>query len=291
VKKYQTGRYYTAYFLTDEVNLITKAWLGNENFRKVGLQKQVQVLLLNTKEKHILKQANGDLVTSDGFEGNSLFFDRIDQQSYNLWRIPEYDLTYDLDNQSENEGKKRKGYRGSMLGVDRIWWRITRRSYLRHPANKKVLGMLLTFSSINDELSRSGVTINTKVQQGGPKKFRWGDVSKPNRNLPNLNMLNWFTHNSYIEIPMSQRMALYFDSRAQQGIADSVSNIGQMFTSTIGLAGIGGIIGGMMGGPLGGVFGAAAGRMGSRLLKPLLDEAAITSSRMNYWNGYWICLE
>jgi len=89
----KTGRYYTAYFLTDETNLITKAWLGNEALKKVGLQKSLQVLLLNTNSKEILKG-----VTADGFEGNSLYFDAIDQYSYTLWRIPEYDLTYDFDN-------------------------------------------------------------------------------------------------------------------------------------------------------------------------------------------------
>lgn len=83
------------------------------------MQKSVQVLLLNTKEKAILKLANGESVTADGFEGNSEFFERIDQQSYNLWRIPEFDFTYDLDNITENEGKKRKGFRGSVLAVDR----------------------------------------------------------------------------------------------------------------------------------------------------------------------------
>jgi|tagenome__1003787_1003787.scaffolds.fasta_scaffold20878592_3 hypothetical protein len=60
---------------------------------------------------------------------------------------------------TENEGKKWKGYRVSVLAVDRTWFRITRRSYLRNPANKQVLGMLLTFSSVNDELSRSDVAI------------------------------------------------------------------------------------------------------------------------------------
>jgi len=138
---------------------------------------------------------------------------------------------------------------------------------------------------------------NKKPVWIGPKSLNYNKVPKVtiekgvernNRNLATLNMLNWFTHNSYVEIPMSQRMALYFDSKA----VDSVSSgTGTLLSFIFGGMGIGGIIGGMMGGPLGGVFGAAAGRMGSRLLKPLLDEAAITSSRMNYWNGYWICLE
>jgi len=31
---------------------------------------------------------------------------------------------------------------------------------------------------------------------------------------------------------MSQRMALYFDSRAEQGISDSSSSVGQVLTSS-----------------------------------------------------------
>jgi len=103
----------------------------------------------------------------------------------------------------------------------------------------------------------------------GPKKLDWNDVSKPNRTFPNLQMLNWFTHNSYLEIPMSQYMALYFDSRAEKGVQDSISGIGQMLTGTWGLTGIGGIIGGMMGGPLGAVFGSALGQLGGKALSPV----------------------
>lgn len=62
-------------------------------------------------------------------------------------------------------------------------------------------------------------------------------------------MLNWFTHNSYVELPMSQHMALYFDSRAERGVSDAISGIGQVLTSTKGLMGIGGIIGAFFGGP------------------------------------------
>ena len=45
---------------------------------------------------------------------------------------------------------------------------MERRSYIRNPVNKEVLGVLLTLGSVNDLLSRSGVNINTKIQQGGP---------------------------------------------------------------------------------------------------------------------------
>ena len=41
-------------------------------------------------------------------------------------------------------------------------------SYIRNPRNKEIIGMLVTFNSVNDLLSKSGVAINTKVQQGGP---------------------------------------------------------------------------------------------------------------------------
>lgn len=34
--------------------------------------------------------------------------------------------------------------------------------------NKEIIGAMLTFGSVNDLLSRSGVAINTKIQQGGP---------------------------------------------------------------------------------------------------------------------------
>lgn len=100
----------------------------------------------------------------------------------------------------------------------------------------------------------------------GPKKFHWNDVSKPNRTFPNLQMLNWFVHNSYLVIPISQHMALYLDSRSEKGVADSVSNIGQVLTGSIGLVGIGGIIGGLVGGPLGAVFGGAVAQLGGKVI-------------------------
>jgi hypothetical protein len=103
----------------------------------------------------------------------------------------------------------------------------------------------------------------------GPKKFRFQDIPKDNRTLPNFNLLNWYTHNSYIEIPMSQRMALYFDSRAEKGITDSISSVGQVLTGTLGLTGIGGIIGGLMGGPLGFAFGAAVGKYGKAAIEAI----------------------
>ena len=57
-------------------------------------------------------------------------------------------------------------------------------------------------------------------------------------------------------------MALYFDSRAEKSVVDTVSSIGQALTGRWGLTGIGGIIGGMFGGPLGAVFGAGMGKKG-----------------------------
>jgi hypothetical protein len=45
---------------------------------------------------------------------------------------------------------------------------ISNANYLRNPANKEVIGMVLTLESTNNLLSRSGTTVNVKVQQGGP---------------------------------------------------------------------------------------------------------------------------
>lgn len=44
---------------------------------------------------------------------------------------------------------------------------------------------------------------------------------------------------------MSQRMALYFDSWAENTIVDTFSGIGQALSATPALMGIGGIVGGM----------------------------------------------
>lgn len=106
---------------------------------------------------------------------------------------------------------------------------------------------------------------NKKPIWVGPKKFRYKDIPKTyfdefniernNRNLSTLNILNWFTHNSYLEIPMSQHQALYFDSRAVESIESGIQGIGQMLTTSTGLSGIRGIVGGMFGGPLGALFG------------------------------------
>src|SRR5688572_23173876 len=114
---------------------------------------------------------------------------------------------------------------------------------------------------------------NLEKKRVGPKKFSYGQVLTGNRNLPNLNMLNGFTHNSYLEIPMTQRMALYFDSRAEQSIQDSVSSIGQSLAGSKGIMGIGGVIGGSLGGPLGAVFGAAAAQLGAKLLGNIIEKA------------------
>jgi hypothetical protein len=149
--------------LSDEVSPVVKAWLGNEHFQRLGVQKQITLLLLNTTSKRVFKD-----LEADGFEGNRGFFDRIDKYRLALWRIPEFDLTYDLDNVTENEGKKRIGFRGSFLAVDRTWFRIEKTSYIRNPSNKEIIGAILTFGSVNDLLSRSGTMINTKIHQGGP---------------------------------------------------------------------------------------------------------------------------
>ena len=55
-----------------------------------------------------------------------------------------------------------------MLAVDRTWFYMEVSSYIRNPGNKEIIGMLATFNSVNDLLSKSGVAINTKIQQGGP---------------------------------------------------------------------------------------------------------------------------
>jgi hypothetical protein len=75
---------------------------------------------------------------------------KASSNSLRLWRLPEYDFTYDLDNNTENEERKRKGFRGSMLAVDRTWFRIEKRSYIRYPVTKEVLGLLITMGSVND---------------------------------------------------------------------------------------------------------------------------------------------
>jgi len=115
VKKHGTVRYYSAYFISDEVSPVIKAWIGNEHFMSQSVQKQITMLILNTKTKEVFKG-----VEADGFEGNRGFFDRIDKYRLCLWRIPEFDLTYDLDNSTENEEKKRKGFRVvSFLWIER----------------------------------------------------------------------------------------------------------------------------------------------------------------------------
>jgi hypothetical protein len=50
---------------------------------------------------------------------------------------------------------------------------------------------------------------------------------------------------TYVELPMSQRMAVYFDSWAENTIVDAFSGIGQALSATPALMGIGGIVGGM----------------------------------------------
>lgn len=110
----------------------------------------------------------------------------------------------------------------------------------------------------------------------GAKKFNYKNVPKTwidkdeqehnNRNLATLNILNWYTHNTYIEIPVSQRMALYFDSRASGAIGSGVSDIGQGLAGTFGSMGIAGLVGGMFGGPVGFAFGTLAGWLGKKVL-------------------------
>ena len=143
--------------------MIIKNWFGSELFKSVGIQKQLNMLILNTESKEVFTG-----ITADGFIGNRPFFDRIDKYRRVLWRIPEYDLTYDLENMTENEERKRKGFRGSVLAVDRTWFYMEVSSYIRNPNNKQIIGLLATFKSLNDLLGKSGVAINSKVQQGGP---------------------------------------------------------------------------------------------------------------------------
>src|SRR5688572_3151246 len=163
IKKYKVGRYYSAFFLNDEAKTIFKQWTGNQAFTSIGMQKSLTMLILNTNTKEVFPT-----ITAEGFESNRPFFDRIDKYRRVLYRIPEYDLTYDLENMTENEEKKRKGFRGSVLAVDRTWFYMEISSYIRNPSNKQIIGILATFKSLNDLLGKSGVAINTKVQQGGP---------------------------------------------------------------------------------------------------------------------------
>jgi len=95
IRKYQTGRYYSAYFLSDETTQTVKQWLGNQTLASLQNQKTINLLILNTDDDQVFYD-----VTADGFEGNRGFFDRIDDYSFNLFRVPEFDLTYDLDNLS-----------------------------------------------------------------------------------------------------------------------------------------------------------------------------------------------
>ena len=88
----------------------------------------------------------------------------------------------------------------------------------------------------------------------GPKSFSYNRVPKKvldnsnrevnNRNLATLNMLNWFTHNSYLEIPISQRMALYFDPKAVHTVSDTIGGIGEGMKGIAGMGIIGGVVGG-----------------------------------------------
>jgi|GraSoiStandDraft_4_1057263.scaffolds.fasta_scaffold301770_1 hypothetical protein len=73
---------------------------------------------------------------------------------------------------------------------------------------------------------------------------------------------------------MSQHMALYFDSRAESTIADSIGSVGQTLSGNMGVMGIGGLIGGAVGGPLGAVFGAAVARAGAQSLGSLFGKLA-----------------
>lgn len=60
----------------------------------------------------------------------------------------------------------------------------------------------------------------------------------------------------------SLHQAIYFDSRAVEGIESGFEGVGPNVTgSTSGLSEIGGIVGGMFGGPLGAVFGATVANL------------------------------
>jgi hypothetical protein len=80
IKKYKpSGRYYSAYFLSDESRMVIKNWLGNETLKGMSIQKQVTVLILNTTSKEVFSG-----VTADGYIGNRPFFDRIDKYRLHL---------------------------------------------------------------------------------------------------------------------------------------------------------------------------------------------------------------
>lgn len=93
VKKFQTGQYFSAYFIGDTSSMVFKQWFGNETLQTMGIQKKINVLILNTDSEDIFPY-----VKADGFKGNRGFFDQIDKYRRVLWRIPEFDLTYDLEN-------------------------------------------------------------------------------------------------------------------------------------------------------------------------------------------------
>jgi len=123
----------------------------------------------------------------------------------------------------------------------------------------------------------------------GPKGFKFDVISEDNRNLATLNIWNWYVHNSYIEIPMSQHQALYFDSKPVNMVESGIYETGQMLGSTIGLMGIGGLIGGAFGGPLGAVFGAALLKsIGRKLTKKAINAIfGIFGSIVGNATGFW----
>ena len=53
VKRFQTGRYYSAYFLNDETVQVIKQWLGNETLRSISNQKTINLLMLNTVNDYV----------------------------------------------------------------------------------------------------------------------------------------------------------------------------------------------------------------------------------------------
>jgi len=80
----------------------------------MSIYKKLIMVVPNTQSDEIFPG-----IKVDGFKGNQGFFDRIDRYRRVLWRIPEYDLTYDLDNSTNNEQRRNVGFRGSFLSVDR----------------------------------------------------------------------------------------------------------------------------------------------------------------------------
>lgn len=62
-------------------------------------------------------------------------------------------------------------------------------SYIRSPINKQVIGLIATLNSLNDLLGKSGVAINSKIQQGGSGD-RHGKEREPRKLLGRIPVID-----------------------------------------------------------------------------------------------------